>query len=75
MITINGLSEHQVALLDEMWACETMEDLDEFMETLDSADRAEAERLQRLVLLAQLDEHVAQMPLTEANKVLDKFRL
>ncbi len=75
MITINGLSEHQVALLDEMWACETMEDLDEFMETLDSADRAEAERLQRMILLAELDNIVAEMPLTEARQVLDKFRI
>ena len=73
MITINGLSEHQVALLDEMWACETMEDLDEFMETLDSADRAEAERLHDL--LAELDNIVAEMPLTEARQVLDKFRI
>jgi hypothetical protein len=75
MITINGLSKHQVALLDEMWACESMEDLDEFMETLDSADQAEAERLQRMILLAEMDNIVAEMPLTEARQVLDKFRL
>ncbi len=75
MITINGLSEHQVALLDEMWACESMEDFDEVLETLDPADRAEAMRLQRMILLAELDNIVAEMPLTEANKVLDKFRI
>ena len=75
MIQINGLTDTQVALLDEMWACDTMEELDEFLETLTASDQLEAECLQRLVLLAQLDEHVAQMPLTEANKVLDKFRL
>lgn len=75
MITINGLTEHQVALLDEMWACESMEDFDEFLETLDPADRAEAMRLQRMILLAELDNLVAEMPLTEANKVLDKFRI
>jgi hypothetical protein len=75
MITINGLSKHQVALLDEMWACDTMEDFDEFLETLDPADCAEAMRLQRLVLLAEMDELVAKMPLTEARQVLDKFRI
>ena len=75
MIQINGLTDTQVALLDEMWACDTMEELDEFLETLHPSDRLQAIRLQRLVLLAELDEHVAQMPLTEANKVLDKFRL
>ena len=75
MIQINGLTDTQVALLDEMWACDSMEELEEFLETLTASDQLEAECLQRLVLLAQLDEHVAQMPLTEANKVLDKFRL
>jgi hypothetical protein len=32
-------------------------------------------RLQRMILLAELDNIVAEMPLTEANKVLDKFRI
>ena len=75
MITINGLTAHQVALLDEMWACDTLEDFDELLETLDPQDRLEALRLQRMILLADLDAAVAKMPLTEANLVLDKFRL
>ena len=75
MISINGLTQHQVALLDEMWACDTMEDFDEFLETLEPGEQAEAMRLQRLVLLAEMDNLVAQMPLTEANSVLDRFRL
>ena len=75
MIEINGLNPYQVALLDEMWACESMEDFDEFMETLDAEDQQEAYRLQRMVLLAELDNLVAKMPLTEAQKVLAQFRL
>ena len=75
MIQINGLTQHQVALLDEMWACDTLEDFDELLETLDPQDRLEALRLQRMILLADLDDAVAKMPLTEANLVLDKFRL
>ena len=75
MIEINGLTPYQVSLLDEMWACDTFEDFEEFLEALDPEDRAQALRLQRMILLAELDEHVAKMPLTEANKVLDKFRL
>jgi hypothetical protein len=75
MIQINGLTDTQVALLDEMWACDSMEELDEFLETLHPSDRLQAIQLQRLVLLAELDNHVAQMPLTEANAVLDRFRL
>jgi len=75
MLEIRGLTDTQVALLDEMWACDSMEELNEFLETLDPSDRLQAIRLQYLVLLAELDEHVAKMPLDEAHKVLDRFRL
>ena len=75
MIEINGLTAHQVAILDEMWACDTFQDFEEFLEACDPQDRAEALRLQRMILLAELDEVVAQMPLTEAEKVLAQFRL
>ena len=75
MIEINGLTKHQVAILDEMWACDTFQEFEEFLEACDPEDRAEALRLQRMILLAELDDVVAKMPLTEANLVLDKFRL
>jgi hypothetical protein len=75
MIQINGLTQYQVSLLDEMWACDSMEEFEEFMETLDPADRKEAMRLQRMILLAELDEVVAKDPLKEAKELLDKFRL
>jgi hypothetical protein len=75
MIQINGLTVYQVALLDEMWACDTMEDFEEFLEALDPEDRREALKLQRMILLAELDEVVAKDPLKEAKIVLDKFRL
>jgi hypothetical protein len=75
MIQINGLTVYQVVLLDEMWACATWEDFEEFMEALDPEDRVEAGRLQRMILLAELDNIVAKDPLKEAKQVLDKFRL
>ena len=75
MIEINGLTKYQVALLDEMWACETFEEYEEYMNNLSEDDRAECLRLERMVLLAELDEVVAEMPLTEAQKVLAQFRL
>jgi hypothetical protein len=75
MIQINGLTAYQVALLDEMWACDTWQDFEEFMEALDPEDRKEALKLQRMILLAELDEVVAKDPLKEAKIVLDRFRL
>lgn len=75
MIQINGLTAHQVSILDEMWACDTLEEFEQFLDACDPEDRAEALRLQRMVLLAELDEVVAQMPLTEAETVLAQFRI
>jgi len=75
MITLTGLTANQVALLDEMWACDTIEDFDELLETLEPSERSEALRLQRMVLLAELDNVIAESPLTEANEMLDKFRI
>ena len=75
MIEINGLTKYQVALLDDMWACESFEEYEEFMNNLSEDDRVECLRLERMVLLAELDEVVAEMPLTEAQKVLAQFRL
>ena len=75
MIQINGLTPYQVSLLDEMWACDSIEAFEEFMEALDPEDRREALFLQRMVLLAEMDEVVAKDPLKEANAVLSKFRL
>ena len=75
MIEINGLTPYQVALLDDMWACESFEEYEEFMNNLSEDDRVECLRLERMVLLAELDEVVAEMPLTEAQKVLAQFRL
>ena len=71
MISINGLTADQVALLDEMWACDTMEDFDEFLDTLEPSERAEAERLQRLLLVEALDEDMKAMcEFPSARKVL-----
>ena len=78
MPTIKGLTEHQVALLDEMWACDTFEEYETFLECLDTADREEAERLQRLLLVEMLDEDMllkSNEDFKEANEVIDRFRL
>ena len=61
MIQINGLTDTQVALLDEMWACDTMEELDEFLDTLHPSDRQQAMQLQRMMLIEALDEDMKAM--------------
>lgn len=71
MPTIKGLTANQVALLDEMWACDSYEEFTNFLECLDAEDRAEAERLQRLLLVEMLDEELeAQKEYPDARRVL-----
>jgi hypothetical protein len=72
---IEGLTEHQVELLDTMWAIEEFTELEEWMATLSRADRIEAQRLQRLVVLETFEELLEQSKYPEANKVIDQFRL
>jgi hypothetical protein len=72
---LDGLTEHQVELLDTMWAIEEFTELEEWMSTLSKADRFEAESLQRLVVLETFEELMEESKYPEANKVIDRFRL
>ena len=72
---LEGLTEHQVELLDTMWAIEEFDELEEWMQTLSKADRVEAESLQRLVVLETFEELLDQSKYPEANMVIGKFRL
>ena len=72
---IEGLTEHQVELLDTMWAIEEFTELEEWMGTLSKEDRFEAESLQRLVVLETFEELLEQNKYPEANMVIDRFKL
>jgi hypothetical protein len=72
---IEGLTEHQVELLDTMWAIEEFTELEEWMATLCRADRIEAENLQRLVVLETFEELLTNDGYPDANRVIDQFRL
>jgi hypothetical protein len=72
---LEGLTEHQVELLDTMWAIEEFTELEEWMDTLSKSDRFEAESLQRLVVLETFEELLEQNKYPEANMVIDRFKL
>jgi len=71
---IEGLTEHQVELLDTMWAIEEFTELEEWMATLSRADRMEAQRLQQLVILETFEELLAADKYPDANRVIDRIR-
>jgi hypothetical protein len=72
---LEGLTEHQVELLDTMWAIDEFTDLEAWMDTLSKADRAQAELLQRLVILEEFEGMLEQGKYPDANRVIDQFRL
>ena len=72
---IEGLTEHQVELLDTMWAIEEFSELEEWMATLSRADRMEAQRLQQLVVLETFEDLLEKDGYPDANRVIDQFRL
>ena len=71
---LDGLTEHQVELLDTMWAIKEFDELEAWMATLTRADRIEAESLQRLVVLEAFEELMEESKYPEANRVIDKIR-
>ena len=71
---IEGLTEHQVELLDTMWEIQEFDELEEWMKTLSRADRIEAESLQRLVVLEAFEELLEKGKYPDANMVIDKIR-
>ena len=57
-----------------MWACDTLQEYETFLETLDPLDRAEAEMLQRLLLIEMLDEEMqAQTEYPDARRVIQQI--
>ena len=72
---IEGLTEHQVELLDTMWGIEEWEDVEAWLATLSRADRMEAQNLQRLVVLEAFEELLDKDGYPDANRVIDQFRL
>jgi hypothetical protein len=71
---IEGLTEHQVELLDTMWEIQEFDELEEWMKTLSRADQRECENLQRLVILETFEELLDLSKYPEANRVIDKIR-
>lgn len=59
MVMIANLTQEQVELCDQLWACDTMDDVENFIASLPSdEDRHEARVLQMMMLAAVCDEEV-----------------
>lgn len=72
-IKIYGVTKRQKRILNIMWNLDTEEDYFEWYDSLDEELQKEAELLQRLVIMASLDED--KVDTTEAKEYLKKFAL
>lgn len=75
MITIDGLTAHQVDMLDYMWTIESYEDLLNWQQSLSYEERQMSETLAELVTLAEIDELVStQETYIDADKLISKVK-
>ena len=75
-ITIDGLTQEQVILLNVMWTIETEEELYTWKDKLSLRQSKMVEALMVLILLEQLDADMIEEPdYSDASKILGKFTL
>lgn len=72
-ITIHGVTKRQKRMLNIMWNLDSEEDYFEWYNSLDEELQKEAELLQRMIIMAELDNQVNDT--TDAKELLKKFAL
>jgi len=72
-VTIHGVSKRQKRMLNIMWNLYSEEDYFEWYNSLDENLQKEAELLQRLIIMAELDNEVLNT--SGAKELLKKFAL
>jgi len=72
-VTIHGVTKRQKRMLNIMWNLDTEEDYFEWYNSLDEELQKEAELLQRMIIIAELDNQVKDT--TDAKELLKKFAL
>lgn len=61
MMVIDGLTEHQVKILDELWDCETIEDMQRYLQNKSDKEIQEIVSLREMIVLSHIDEQVEKM--------------
>ena len=70
MITIDGLTDKQVAMLDVMWSCETQEQLNDWKSYLTKQDQQMVDSLTILIQMEMIEEDVPCSNYNDAREVL-----
>jgi hypothetical protein len=74
--SINGLTQEQVEMLDEMWSLESEEEFLIWYACLDEDKQHTADLLQRLLIMEAMDNDLMETKkFPDAKKALKKFML
>ena len=73
-IVITNLTPHQVDLLDQMWALESIQEVEEWMSTLSAKDRVLSRTLMQIVMQETIEDLVVE-DLSLAREYLTRFQL
>ena len=73
-ITLTNLTPHQVDLLDQMWALESMREVNEWLSTLSAKDRVLSRTLMQMVMQETIEDLVVE-DLSLAREYLTRFQL
>jgi hypothetical protein len=74
MIQIENLTQDQVEMLDIMWSLDTMEDYFEWYNTLNVTEQKQADTLQRMLVISEIDNLITE-DLSQAKHFLKDFML
>jgi len=76
MITVEGFSPLQRELADKIWALESFDKVEEFILGLPRNLRRAAITVRDMLVLANIDEFVAEMPqFPDVEILVDRFRV
>lgn len=74
MPTLTGLTPTQVKLCDSLWACDSLDDVEEFISELPDGLKEQAKALQMLMLIEMCDEEIqTDKHCAQATQILERF--
>lgn len=72
---IDGLTDRQVQLCDMLWACDTMDDVEELMNLLYEPERTQAHTLMQIMIMDSREEELSLMErYPDAEAMLEKLK-
>lgn len=72
---IDGLTERQVQLCDMLWACDTVDDVEELMNLLYEPERTQAQTLMQIMIMDSREEELSLMErYPDAEAMLEKLK-